>query len=365
MTNKEKEILDIIKDNPTIEQSEIAKLLNIKRSTVAVHISSLQKQGYLLGKGYILNDDHYIVGIGACNVDVYGKSEIKIRKNYDHPAKIHSSIGGVMYNIIANYTMLDVNAKLITAYSDDIYGRAIVDKCCLAKIDINDSLMVRNTSSGIFMQVQDENNDMHLAICDMSILHNLDVDFIRTKKNILRNSKCVVIDPSLNDETIIEIINICKGVVPIYVDPISENYALKMRKYLKDIDLIKPNKSELEVLANCKIKDDDSLIKAVKKVLAKGTKKVVVSLGKDGILYMDKDIQIKRKLKHEKRMVNASGAGDALMAGLLYGQVNNIDLTKTLDYGLAAGLAAIRCEGTINENMSLSLLEEILKENKK
>ncbi|MBO7677121.1 MAG: winged helix-turn-helix transcriptional regulator, partial [Erysipelotrichaceae bacterium] len=76
MTNKEREILEIIRDNPTIEQSQIAELLNISRSTVAVHISSLQKQGYLLGKGYILADEEYVLGIGAANVDVYGKSRI-------------------------------------------------------------------------------------------------------------------------------------------------------------------------------------------------------------------------------------------------------------------------------------------------
>ena len=55
MTSKEREILNIIKENPTIEQSEIAELLNISRSTVGVHISSLQKQGYLVGKGYIVD----------------------------------------------------------------------------------------------------------------------------------------------------------------------------------------------------------------------------------------------------------------------------------------------------------------------
>ena len=365
MTKKEKEVLDIIKDNPTIEQSDIAKLLNISRSTVAVHISSLQRQGYLLGKGYIINDEKYIVGIGACNVDIYGTSLIKLRKHYDHPAKIHSNIGGVMFNIISNYTALADKAKLITAYSDDIYGRAIVDRCCLNRIDINDSLMVKNTSSGIFMQIQDENNDMHMAICDMSILHYLDVDYIRTKKNVIRNSCCVVIDPSLNDKTIEEIISICDGDIPIYVDPISDNYAIKMRKYLKDITLIKPNKSELESLTGIKIKDEDSLIKAARSVLDKGTKKIVVSLGKDGILYMDDNICLKRKLKEEKKMVNASGAGDALMAGLLYGLINNMEIEKMLDYALAAGIAAIRAESTINEDMSITLLDEILKEKKK
>ena len=99
MTKKEKEILEIIRQDPTIEQNKIAQLLGISRSTVAVHISSLQKQGYLLGKGYIVAEEDYIVGIGASNVDVYGKSRIPLREHYDHPADIVSSVGGVMHNV--------------------------------------------------------------------------------------------------------------------------------------------------------------------------------------------------------------------------------------------------------------------------
>lgn len=363
MTSKEKQILEIIKNNPTIEQSEIGKLLNISRSTVAVHISSLQKQGYLLGKGYIVSKDDYVVGIGATNVDVYGKSRIKIRTHYDHPADITSSVGGVMHNIISNYAKLGGKVKLISAYSDDSYGNTIFEDCKRNSIDINESLFIRNCSSGIFMQIQDENNDMFLAICDMSILENITAEYIRSKKHVLLNSKLVVIDPSLPDETIEEIIRICKGKVKLYIDPISDNYALKIRKYLNDFDLVKPNKSELENLYGKKIKNEDEIIKACKSLINKGLKKIVVSLGSKGLIYVDKDQVIKKKFKEEKHMVNASGAGDALMAALIYGEVNNLDINDTIKYGLAAGIAATRSEKTINEKMSIDLLEDIIKEN--
>lgn len=364
MTNKEKEILEIIRKNPTIEQSEIADLLGVSRSTVAVHISSLQKQGYLMGKGYIVRDDDYIVGIGACNVDVYGKSLIKIRSHYDHPAHINSSIGGVMYNIIANYNALAGNCKLITAYSDDIYGKAIVKHCEDENIDISDSLLVKDQSSGVFMQVMDDHNDMYLAICDMSVLQNIEPEFIVSKKGILLGARAVVIDPSLNDETIEKIIEICEGIVPLYADPISDNFAKKMKKYVKHFEMIKPNRNELAVLAGMDVTDEDSLLAAGRKLIGKGLKKLVVSLGKDGILYMRNELQIRRRFAEEKNVVNASGAGDALMATLIYGDVSGLEVEKTLDLALAAGIAAIRTEDTVNELMSLSLLEEIIKEKK-
>ena len=363
MTNKEKEILDIIQSDPTIEQSEIARRLNISRSTVAVHISSLQRQGLLLGKGYILPKEDYVVGIGACNVDVYGKSRIPIRTHYDHPADISSSVGGVMRNIICNFTRLGGDGRLITAYGSDSYGKTILEDCQRHGIDLKGSLYVEGASSGIFMQVQDENNDMYLAICDMSILEHLTPEYITRQEKTLLNAKLVVIDPSLREDTIEEIIRICKDRVPLYVDPISDNYALKMKKYVGNFTLIKPNLHELENLSGKKVTSLKDQEEACEILLKQGTKKIVVSLGKDGILYMDDTRTIRKKFKEEKHMVNASGAGDALMAALIHGEVNSLEIEETIDYGLAAGIAAIRSSSTINENMSVKLLKEIIKEN--
>ena len=47
---------------------------------------------------------------------------------------------------------------------------------------------------------------------------------------------------------------------------------------------------------------------------------------------------------------------------MIYSYVNGFDIDKTIDYALAAGVAAVSHERTINPNMSVSLLEKILKE---
>mgnify|MGYP003397765899 CR=1 FL=1 len=39
LTEREKEILKVIKENPLVSQEEIAKKLSITRSSIAVHIS--------------------------------------------------------------------------------------------------------------------------------------------------------------------------------------------------------------------------------------------------------------------------------------------------------------------------------------
>ena len=82
MTQREREIFEIIKKNPMIEQSQIAAMLNIARSSVAVHISNLQRKGYILGKGYLLKEQDYVVGIGAANVDIHGHSKKAINLRF-------------------------------------------------------------------------------------------------------------------------------------------------------------------------------------------------------------------------------------------------------------------------------------------
>ena len=41
MTEREKEILDILKNDPMISQQELADILSIARSSIAVHILTL------------------------------------------------------------------------------------------------------------------------------------------------------------------------------------------------------------------------------------------------------------------------------------------------------------------------------------
>lgn len=59
MTNREKQILALLKRNALIQQQEIAECLGISRSAVAGHIMGLVNKGYVKGRGYILTEHHY------------------------------------------------------------------------------------------------------------------------------------------------------------------------------------------------------------------------------------------------------------------------------------------------------------------
>lgn len=62
MTNREKQILALLKRNALIQQQELAECLGISRSAVAGHIMGLINKGYIKGRGYILAEHHYSAG---------------------------------------------------------------------------------------------------------------------------------------------------------------------------------------------------------------------------------------------------------------------------------------------------------------
>lgn len=74
MTQRERQVLQLIEADPLISQQDIAQRLGITRSSVAVHISNLTKKGCIAGRGYVLRSGSYVVVVGGVNVDIGGKS---------------------------------------------------------------------------------------------------------------------------------------------------------------------------------------------------------------------------------------------------------------------------------------------------
>ena len=136
MTQRERQLLNWIQEDPLISQQELADRAGITRSSVAVHISNLMRKGYILGKGYLVKEQEYVVGIGAANVDVHGRSKAPINLRDSNPGHMNVSAGGVTRNVCDNLSRLGAPVKLITALGDDIYAQQIRSECAAACYDL-------------------------------------------------------------------------------------------------------------------------------------------------------------------------------------------------------------------------------------
>ena len=306
----------------------------------------------------------YVVGVGGANMDIHGRPKNAIVMHDSNPGHMNSSAGGVTRNVCENLARLGADVRLISAVGDDVYGEMIRRECAAAGIGLSELCIAPGCTSSTYISILDEHGDMLVALSDMTVLQeHLTPDYLSRRAALLQNAAIVTCDPCLPERTLVRLLDLCEGHTPVYVDPVSTAYARVLAPHIGRFHTAKPNVLELEILSGQRIESEASLRAAGERVLNMGLKRLLVSLGSEGCLYMDQSgAVLRRKLRPVEQMVNATGAGDAFMAATIYSTLCGFDPEKTLHYALCAGIAAISHEKTIHPGMSVSLIEKIWKE---
>lgn len=361
MTLREREVLGLISKNPLVSQKDIAETLGITRSSVAVHITNLMKKGHILGKGYLLPETkHYVCVIGGANMDIQGFPSHSFHLQDSNPGNVKLSYGGVGRNIGENLTRLGCQVKMLTALGKDTYGDNIIKHGLDIGLDMSRTLVLPNQQTSTYLSILDDHGDMHVAIADMAIMNEMTVQYTMEQKDMIANSNPCVIDTNLPEETIQHLLTTHKD-IPFFVDTVSTEKAKKIKNYIGHFHTLKPNKYEVEMLTGIKITSESELIKAATLLLNKGVQRVFITLGEEGVFYANHDTH-----KHIKtppvQVVNATGAGDAFTAGLVYGYMHDYDMETTAKFSMGASILALKHADTINPYFSEEKIYEIMEE---
>ena len=355
MTQREREILQLIESDPMIQQQDIADKLGIARSSVAVHISNLTKKGYIAGKGYVLRSGSYAVVVGGVNVDIGGRSHAPLIPADSNPGTVSVSLGGVGRNIAHNLSLLGADVRLLTAYGDDLHGQQVASSCASLGIDLSHALKVPGGTTSTYLYLTDERGEMALAVSDMSICEKITPEYLAEKLSLLQNAQVVVADTNIPAESLLWLAENCSA--PLFIDPVSTVKAKKLLPILDKIHTLKPNRMEAELLSGVKIHTPDDVKTAAGKLLELGVHRVFLSLGSDGVLAAMGD-QLICLPNIPGNMVNTTGCGDAFMAALVWAYLEGTDLENTARAGLAAGSIAMESNQTINADMNAEALKQ-------
>lgn len=121
--------------------------------------------------------------------------------------------------------------------------------------------------------------------------------------------------------------------------------------------MIKPNHHELAYLAGKQVLTRDEMITEARKIIAGGISKVVVSLGSEGMLYVDGEQSLFAPAK-PVQVMNTVGCGDTAVASFCMSEMaedaSDVALKKAV--ALAAANAAGAGSGEISMDIYLDLL---------
>jgi len=109
--------------------------------------------------------------------------------------------------------------------------------------------------------------------------------------------------------------------------------------------LIKPNLHELSQITGKELEKLSDIKEEAVKLVQKGVKNVIVSFASGGAIFVNEK-KILHAFAPKVEVKSKVGAGDSMVAGILYGFHKNLPEEEILRYGIAFGSAAVLTTGT-------------------
>lgn len=105
--------------------------------------------------------------------------------------------------------------------------------------------------------------------------------------------------------------------------------------------LVKPNRRELEVWANRPLNQLDEIIAAARQLHESGIENVVISMGEKGSIWLNSEGVLQAQPPRCENVVSTVGAGDSMVAGLIFGLSQGWSKAETLKLASATSALAV------------------------
>lgn len=291
--------------------------------------------------------------VGAANIDIGGFPQGRIALQDSNPGRVMLSAGGVGRNIACNLALLGVETHLVAPLGTDIFAGIVRADCARAGVDTDLCLTFPGTASSVYLFIADINGDMQLAVNDMGICERMTPKALSDRLDALNAMDAVVLDANLPEASIAFLAENLRP--PVFADAVSAAKARRLIPALPRLRAIKPNALEAEALTGLPIHDSATAMAAAQRLIEMGVEGTCVTLGERGVCCADRSA-MRFMAGTPVQMTNATGAGDAFTAALVWAHLRGHDLFDAARAGMAAAALAVESAETVNPDMSEAAL---------
>ena len=363
MAERKRQILNLLRDDPTLSAAAIARRLRTSAAAVTVHLSALRRQGEIIGRGYVLKPAGQVVVIGGANMDFKCQSKAPMVLRTSNPGRMAATVGGVACNIARNLARLGVPTALFTVVGQDEFGERILREARAAGLDASMTLLSARPT-GTYVALLDRDGELAAAISAMELMEELTADRISARAATLGQARLVVADCNLEQAALLRLAEICAGAkVPLAIDAVSTRKAERLRPLLKarlPVHLLALNRDEAAILTARKVRSEADLKRAAGILHQMNVKHVLIGLGDRGTYAAsaEEDAHI---APFPAALADVTGGGDAALAGAIHALLNQQTLVEAARWGQAAAALTVSVPETVNTALSPAALQAMLK----
>lgn len=305
-----------------------------------------------------MSDISKITVIGASIIDLIGFSKEKLIYEDSNSGSIERILGGVGRNIAENLKRLNFNVEFLSVFATDEFSKTLINSCNELDISIKHSLTVENSISPLYVAIMDRFNDLALGLSAMDIYDAIPDSFILDHLDTIAQNEYCVLETNL-PTSILELVTKKLPNTRFALETVTAKKALKAKSILDRLYILKCNALEAELLSGIKVEYESDYERIVEHFLKVGVKKVFVTLGSDGVAYGDEN-EVYISKNNIISPVNTNGAGDAFMAGVLYGELKGLEMYDMVKFGSACAQITIQHKNAVHPEMCEKMVLEAL-----
>ncbi|MCL7023185.1 hypothetical protein MKW94_003446 [Papaver nudicaule] len=362
--------------------------------------------------------------IGAMIMDIHAIPSTPAQPRTTTPGMVHYISGGVARNIAECMTKLGNKPFMISMIGDDMAGNLLIGYWKSAGLAVEGIQRRQDVGTPVVCNVFDAHGELAAAVASVEAIEKyLTEEWIRRFKGNIFSAPVVMIDANLNPSSLKASCQIAaESGVPVWFEPVSVTKSKRVISVARHITFASPNEDELIAMANAlSCKDCFSSIQveantgsrsverlfqmlkpAMRVLMDKGIKLVIVTLGPDGVLLgfkagqsltnyhlkninpscyrkqLYEDVNIRcpsSKLISEfertrsdmivvyfpslpASVVRLTGAGDCFVGGTLASLCAGLDVMQSIAVGMAAAKAAVEVETNIPSEYILATIAD-------
>ena len=294
----------------------------------------------------------YVALIGGANMDISAHSHNPMRAADSNPGVVSCSPGGVARNVAENLCRLQVDARLLSVLGNDTFALVMRQSAQAIGLDMRACVTLASQRTATYVSLHGVDGDMSVAVNDMAILEQLTPDLVLSHASLLEQAQAVVVDCNVRADVLQAVCSHRPRQV-LFAEAVSVAKCHKLLSVLPHLHTLKANLMEAQALSGVEISTPQSALEAALALHARGARQVVISLADAGVVWCDADGATGHRAVRPVQMVSATGAGDALLAGLVYGHLKHMPLHQAVAWAMAC--AELTLSSTFANSPELSV----------
>lgn len=300
-----------------------------------------------------------VVVVGTIFVDLkcFPKYEINYRGR--NPGQARFFHGGVGRNVAETMALMGSDVKFSSSVQEGGLGHEVLSRLHEAGVDVDSvNVTAAHDAHGMWVAILHRDGDLACSISQMPNTIHMEEAWARHGQRMLKEARLVVLEMDLSDKLAEAVITEAEGAgVPVVALPGNFESIRRRPDLLPRIDTFICNQVEAEELYGVKpVNSVPTAKEAVRAILDRGMKQMVVTLGAQGSVAftrgMDEPVHIPAQLV---TVMDTTGAGDAFVAGLSHALAAGAPLRLAVQ---AATRVAAWTVG-VNESVCLDIPDRI------